>query len=68
MVVQLTSEISSSGCINLELKPEADSGFFSCGAPVIVACALGESVMLAAEGNVGLVSPDDVEGDITSDD
>ena len=59
---RLTSEISSSGCINFDVKPELDSGFLICGAPVIVAPGLADSevaeeVMAAAEGNVGLGGP-----------
>lgn len=54
-----TREISSSGCINLDVKPELDSGFFICGAPVIVALfdADGDDVTAAAEGNVGFAGP-----------
>lgn len=66
--------MSSSGCINLELKPEAVSAFFNCGAPVIVALEFGESeaVILAAAGNVGFVGPacdvDEVEVDEAASD
>lgn len=47
----LTKEMSSSGCINLEVKPELDSGFLMVGAPVMVALAL---MVEAAAGKVGL--------------
>ena len=66
-ISRLTREISSSGCINLEVKPELDSGFLITGAPVIVALACSEvavDVMAAAEGKVGFGGPaeDEVAG------
>ena len=57
---KLTKEMSSSGCINLELKPEVDSGFLMVGAPVIVADIPPPPELDttdAAEGNVGLPTP-----------
>ena len=68
-----SSDISSSGCISLEVKPELDSGFLICGAPVIVALGGGDADTAAADGNVGLEAllaavadlnrgPEDVEG------
>lgn len=47
-------DISSSGCISFEVKPELDSGFLICGAPVMVALEGGEAETAAADGNVGL--------------
>lgn len=53
-------EISSSGCINLDVKPEAESGFLTCAAPLMVAPPEvdGDDVTAAADGNVGLGGPD----------
>lgn len=64
-----TREMSSSGCINLDVKPELDSGFFICGAPVIVALLLleGDEVMAAAAGNVGFGGPAVDAGDEPDD-
>lgn len=53
----LTSDISSSGCINLEVKPELDSGFLIIGAPVIVALERLALPDVAAAGNVGFIVP-----------
>ena len=49
----LTRDISSSGCINFEAKPEADSGFRMMGAPEMVALGDIDVETAAAEGNVG---------------
>jgi len=43
--------------MSFEVKPELDSGFFICGAPVIVAPGVGEDEA-AATGNVGLALDD----------
>lgn len=50
---ELTKEMSSSGCINLEAKPEADSGLRMIGAPEMVALGDIDVETAAAEGNVG---------------
>lgn len=46
--------------MSLDVKPELDSGFFICGAPVMVALLLmGElDIAEAAAGNVGLTGAD----------
>lgn len=49
--------MSSSGWMSLDVKPELDSGFLICGAPVIVALLWTGELLdkaAAAEGNVGL--------------
>ena len=55
--------MSSSGCMSFEVKPELDSGFLICGAPVIVALAetvAGDDMAAAAAGNVGFIGADDI--------
>ena len=51
--------MSSSGCINLDVKPDVDSGFLMVGAPVIVAAPPGlpPDTRDAAAGNVGFPVP-----------
>ena len=56
--------MSSSGCTNLDVKPEVDSGFFIVGAPVIVGdmpLGLFPDITDAAAGNVGRPAPGGVE-------
>ena len=59
----LTKEMSSSGCTNLDVKPEVDSGFLMVGAPEIVGDApLGLFPDITdAAGNVGRPAPGGVE-------
>ena len=57
----LTKEMSSSGWMSLDVKPELDSGFLIWGAPVIVApLCTGELLerAAAAAGNVGFTGAD----------
>lgn len=67
-----SSDMSSSGCINLEVKPELDSGLRMTGAPVMVALGedeawAGDEVTAAALGKVGFTGPAVDDDEATED-